>query len=136
QFLITTFFIIALLPLNISAVEESTVSLQKQRIVEVKPYNLDKKIMRFSFNSGLHFNYPDAVRRIYVTGNSAGGKKFNSLLKLIESSDLNAMVIDVKDDHGYITFKPDKDSSLHKYSQDYIDDMRKVLETLEKKEVY
>ena len=30
----------------------------------------------FIYDSGLTFNYPDAVRGIYVTGHSAGGSRF------------------------------------------------------------
>lgn len=126
--------LIIVLPLTTYGQDELTVDLQQKRTVEVKQY--EKKIMRFAFNSGLNFEYPDAVRGIYVTGHSAGGAKFKELLKLVESTDLNSMVIDVKDDFGYLTFKPEKDSPLHKYGQDYIKDMRKVLKKLEKKNIY
>ena len=34
----------------------------------------------FRYDSGLTFEYPDAVRGIYVTGHSAGGARFESLL--------------------------------------------------------
>ncbi|MFS0688447.1 putative glycoside hydrolase [Sporosarcina sp. 179-K 8C2 HS] len=92
----------------------------------------------YSYDSGLVFEYPDAVRGIYVTGHSAGGSAFERLLKLIDSTDLNAMVIDIKDDFGYLTYKPQEDSPLFKMGigQPYIKDPRKMLETLEEKKVY
>lgn len=31
----------------------------------------------FRYDSGLTFDYPDAVRGVYVTGHSAGGERFN-----------------------------------------------------------
>ena len=66
----------------------------------------------FRFDSGLTFDYPDAVRGVYVTGHSAGGERFNYLVELIDTTDLNAMVIDIKDDYGYITYMPADDSPL------------------------
>lgn len=138
----TLFLLLASLlvvPLTVFAGEEiadEPVALQQMRTIEMKQIDLNKRMMRFTYNSGLHFEYPDAVRGIYVTGHSAGGAKFKELLKLIETTDLNSMVIDVKDDFGHLTFEPDKDSSLHKYGKNYIKDMRKVLKTLEEKEIY
>ncbi|WP_060206925.1 putative glycoside hydrolase [Sporosarcina koreensis] len=92
----------------------------------------------YTYDSGLVFDYPDAVRGIYVTGHSAGGSAFERLLKLIDSTDLNAMVIDIKDDFGYLTYKPQEDSPLFNMGigQPYIKDPRKMLETLEEQKVY
>src|SRR5690606_10736635 len=44
------------------------------------------------------------IRGIYVTAHSAGGERMESLLQLVRDTELNSMVIDVKDDHGYITY--------------------------------
>lgn len=92
----------------------------------------------FVYDSGLTFNYPDAVRGVYVTGHSAGGEKFNQLVELMDATELNAMVIDIKDDFGNLTYKPKEDSPLVKYEigKPYIKDLRGVLETMEKKEIY
>lgn len=96
----------------------------------------ETEFQRFVFNSGLHFEYPDAVRGIYVTGPSAGGEKFSSLLQLVDSTDLNAMVIDVKEDFGKLTFKPKEESIVGDASDNYIKDPRKLLEKLEEKQIY
>ena len=92
----------------------------------------------YRYDSGLVFEYPDAVRGIYVTGHSAGGARFERLLNLIDSTDLNAMVIDIKDDFGYLTYKPQEDSPLFNLGigKPYIKDPRKMLETLEDQGVY
>jgi hypothetical protein len=92
----------------------------------------------FRYDSGLVFDYPDAVRGIYVTGHSAGGARFERLLKLIDSTDLNAMVIDIKDDFGNLTYKPQEDSPLFKMNigKPYIKDPQKMLKTLEEQKVY
>jgi hypothetical protein len=87
-----------------------------------------------SFNPPVHFDYPDAVRGIYVTGSSAGGKKMSKLIQLVDDTDLNAMVIDIKDDDGYITFRPE--GELAENSQPYIGDPKALMKTLEEHNIY
>ena len=92
----------------------------------------------FTYDSGLTFEYPDAVRGVYVTGHSAGGERFNDLLNLMDTTDLNAMVIDIKDDFGNLTYVPKEDSTLTKYDigKPYIKDPQKLLKTMEEKQIY
>ncbi|MFJ7970511.1 putative glycoside hydrolase [Psychrobacillus sp. NPDC096389] len=92
----------------------------------------------FIYDSGLNFQYPDAVRGIYVTGHSAGGARFANLVDLLDSTELNAMVVDIKDDFGNLTYIPSEESSLKKYDigKPYIKDPRAMLETMEEKEIY
>ncbi|WP_430005711.1 putative glycoside hydrolase [Metabacillus idriensis] len=97
---------------------------------------LPESMPRFVFDSGLKFEYPDAIRGIYVTGHSAGGSKFEQLTKLMDTTDLNAMVIDVKDDHGNLTYRPDPESPYYDISKQYIKDPRAMLKELEKKKIY
>ena len=111
-----------------------------ERIYEFE--GLDKRVIAtstlFRYDSGLTFEYPDAVRGIYVTGHSAGGARFSKLVDLIDSTDLNAMVIDIKDDFGNVTYIPDEDSPFidKDIGKPYIDDPKKMLEKLEEKQVY
>ncbi|WP_047985899.1 putative glycoside hydrolase [Ornithinibacillus californiensis] len=112
----------------------ATDHLERQTSIQLLEENTDLK--RFVFDSGYQFNYPDAVRGIYVTGHSAGGSRFNTLIDLVNNSDLNAMVIDIKDDHGYITFKPGEDSPFADIGQNYIKDMQEMMKTLEENEIY
>jgi len=44
------------------------------------------------------------VKGIYVSAWSAVGNKFEQLVQLVEQTDLNAMVIDVKNDSGQVTY--------------------------------
>ncbi|MBP1964324.1 putative glycoside hydrolase [Paenibacillus aceris] len=87
-----------------------------------------------SFDPPVHFTYPDAVRGIYVTGWSAGGERMTKLLSLLDHTDLNAMVIDIKDDDGYITFKPK--GNLAEFGQPYIKDPQALMKTLEEHKIY
>lgn len=92
----------------------------------------------FRFDSGHTFTYPDAIRGVYVTGHSAGGERFNSLLNLMDTTDLNAMVIDIKDDFGDLTYVPSDDSPLKPLNigNPYIKDPHAMLKVLEEKQVY
>ncbi|MBO8171122.1 MAG: GTP-binding protein [Bacillaceae bacterium] len=85
------------------------------------------------------FSYPDAVRGIYVTGHSAGGSRFEELVQLVDSTDLNAMVIDIKDDYGNITFIPEdepEDSPLRLNAKPIIKDPEALLKTLSEHNIY
>nr|WP_304213070.1 putative glycoside hydrolase [Fredinandcohnia onubensis] len=97
---------------------------------------LPEMVSRFEFNSGFQFEYPDAIRGVYVTAHSAGGDRFSQLVQLIDNTDLNAMVIDVKDDFGYLTYVPPKGSKHQKISKDYIKDPTAMLKKLEEKQIY
>ncbi|HRM38034.1 MAG TPA: putative glycoside hydrolase, partial [Trichococcus flocculiformis] len=60
---------------------------------------------KFFYDSGVEIAYPaDGVKGIYVTAYSVGyEEKFNKLVDYVDSNDLNAMVIDIKDDMGVVT---------------------------------
>lgn len=92
----------------------------------------------FKFDSGLEFAYPDAVRGIFVTAHSAGGERFGSLVELVEQTELNAMVIDIKEDFGHLTYIPEDGSVLAELGlgQPLIKNPRAMLEQLEEKEIY
>ncbi|MCM3627180.1 putative glycoside hydrolase [Paenibacillus glycanilyticus] len=82
---------------------------------------------------------PDApaVKGVYVTAHSAGGSRLNSLLKLMDDTELNSMVIDIKDDNGYITY-PTKTPELLKLgtTQKYISNIQALMGKLETHNVY
>ncbi|OBZ14800.1 GTP-binding protein [Bacillus sp. FJAT-27264] len=82
---------------------------------------------------------PDApkVKGIYVTAYSAGGARMEQLLNLIDSTQLNSMVIDIKDDAGYITYKTDN-PELQQMGEPkpFIGDINKLMERLKQHQVY
>lgn len=82
---------------------------------------------------------PDAVKvkGIYVTAYSAGGERMATLLKLLDSTDLNAMVIDLKDDAGYITYKTENEKlKTLGTPQRFIKDIGKLMTTLNEHKIY
>lgn len=70
------FIIINLLVItNIMAKESNEeikqVKNQVEYVTELEVVDSNIKFNRFTFDSGLNFNYPEAVRGIYVTGKSS-----------------------------------------------------------------
>src|SRR5699024_8832411 len=109
---------------------------QQKRTTKIEVLDCACKTKRATYQSALTITYPDAVRGVYVTGHSAGGQRLSELIDLVNSTDLNAMVIDIKDDDGNLTYKVDPDSPYADYSNDYIDDLPGLLKKLEKEEIY
>ncbi|ADU31159.1 putative glycoside hydrolase [Evansella cellulosilytica] len=88
------------------------------------------------FDSGYTFEYPDAVRGIYVTGNTVGVQRFDELIEFLDTTALNSMVIDIKEDHGWLTYRPDEDSPYYEISQNFIPDTEAMMSRLEEHEIY
>ncbi len=77
------------------------------------------------------------VKGVYVTAYSAGGSRMTQLLDLVDKTDLNAMVIDIKDDAGYITYKTDNPDLIKKGNpQPFIRDISGLMDRLKKHDVY
>ncbi|MGN7355762.1 putative glycoside hydrolase [Paenibacillus sp. SAF-054] len=77
------------------------------------------------------------VKGVYVTAYSAGGSRMTQLLDLVDKTDLNAMVIDIKDDAGYITYKTDNPDLIKKGNpQPFIRDINGLMDRLKKHNVY
>ncbi|WP_227936839.1 putative glycoside hydrolase [Alkalihalobacillus deserti] len=126
-------------PYSVQAEQTESIKAKEhqKKIVTKKQLELPETLIRFVYDTGYTFEYPeDGVRGVYVTGNSAGGQRFNYLLELLNSTDLNAMVIDIKDDHGYLTYRPEEDSPFYDISKKFIGDPEKLMKTLEENEIY
>lgn len=78
-----------------------------------------------------------AVKGIYVTGPVAGSERMNDLIALVDATELNTMVIDVKNDDGEITWKMDSGSVLEMGNGvAYIRDIGALMETLKEHNIY
>jgi hypothetical protein len=78
----------------------------------------------------------EPIRGIYVTASNTKGPKFNNLLTLVKNTDLNAMVIDIKDDYGNLTFTPSKNSPYYAVSKPYIPNPTTLISTLKAHNIY
>ncbi len=77
------------------------------------------------------------VRGIYVTGPTAGIDKIDDIIALINSTELNAIVLDVKDDNGNVTFKLDNEDVISTEAcVPYIPDINELLAKLKENDIY
>lgn len=77
------------------------------------------------------------VRGIYITGPMAGSEGMENLIDLIDSTELNAVVIDVKNDEGIITYQMDLQTAQEMGAcVSYIRDMEGLMEELKEHNIY
>jgi len=85
-----------------------------------------------------HIKTPEAVKAIYMTSWVASTRDWrSSLVKMVEDTELNSIIIDVKDYEGVISFKV-KDEELKKVGSDSnrISDVKEFIASLHKKGIY
>lgn len=77
------------------------------------------------------------VKGIYVTGNVAGSERIKDLIALVDATELNTMVIDVKNDEGEITWKMET-SSVQAMGNGvaYIKDIHALMTVLKQHNIY
>lgn len=98
---------------------------------------LEQKARREAEEATRFLTQRPEVRGIYITGPMAGSASFDSLLALVDETELNAMVIDVKNDQGEITFKMDlKEAQEMGACVGYIQDMPSLMATLKAHGIY
>lgn len=77
------------------------------------------------------------VKGIYVTGPMAGTANMDALIELVERTELNAMVIDIKNDEGYVTCEMDSHLVQEIGSvKHYVKDMPELVRKCKEKNIY
>lgn len=80
---------------------------------------------------------PVKVKGIYVSGPAAGIAKMDELIDLVDQTELNAMVIDVKNDEGKVTYKMQSDRVQElETSVGYIPDIKNLVDKCKEKDIY
>ena len=79
----------------------------------------------------------EPVKGIYVTGPMAGHAKMENLIQLVRDSELTAMVIDIKNDEGIVTYQME-DPMVQELEADvnYITDLPGLVQRLKEEGVY
>ena len=79
-----------------------------------------------------------AVKAIFVTGHTASGARMDELIALIDETELNAVVIDVKDDMGYMLFPTQAAEKFNKAANThaYLEDVKPLIEKLKAHDIY
>lgn len=94
----------------------------------------DKKTSQSSKDTYSKIDYPkDGVKGIYVAPGATSNEQFDELVKFINDTELNAMVIDVKDDEGNITMDLKSDNKLIRSNTLDRIDAKKIIKEMEKK---
>lgn len=80
---------------------------------------------------------PVKVKGIYVSGPVAGTAKMDELIDLVDRTELNAMVIDVKNDEGKVTYKMQSEQVQElDASIGYISDISGLVKKCKEKDIY
>ena len=80
---------------------------------------------------------PVKVKGIYVSGPVAGIAKMDELIDLVDRTELNAMVIDIKNDEGKVTYKMQSEQVLEiDAGVRYIPDIDELVAKCKEKDIY
>ncbi|HZG14170.1 MAG TPA: putative glycoside hydrolase [Candidatus Bathyarchaeia archaeon] len=81
---------------------------------------------------------PVKAKGIYLTGWSAGNSNFQKLLNLVNETELNAMVIDMKEDEGRVTYQSGIPlvKEVKSDGTRFIHDIDQMMQTLKENHVY
>ncbi|MDH5442163.1 MAG: putative glycoside hydrolase [Candidatus Nomurabacteria bacterium] len=102
------------------------------------PYQENIDIVGIEAKIAKHKSVPDSVRAVYMTSYVAGSSRArNRVIDLIESTELNSVIIDIKDATGYIAF-PMYDPMINQVgaTSKRITDIESLLEKLHNKGIY
>jgi len=140
NYIFTTGLLLGMLavPVQAEEVSEPTVLTVREHPFLTAP---DMAVMpkKFLYDSGIEIAYPeDGVKGIYLTENTAANpERVDELIGYLNSNDLNAMVIDIKNDHGHVTtdFNSD-DAHIQKNTIPVISDINALMKRFEEEQVY
>lgn len=80
---------------------------------------------------------PVKVKGIYVSGPVAGIARMDTLIDLVDQTELNAMVIDIKNDEGKVTYKMQSEQVLAiDAGVGYIKDIDELVSKCKEKDIY
>lgn len=81
--------------------------------------------------------YPeDGVKGLYATGGTAANNHFNNLIDMINSTELNSLVVDVKEDYGHIVLDLESDSDIIQENTRAHITAKEVIEQLNENDIY
>lgn len=76
------------------------------------------------------------IRGVYATAHTAGGARLQELVELLNETELNSLVIDLKDDWGNVTYASELPVVEELGTAKKIIDMEKLLPVLEENDIY
>ncbi len=102
-----------------------------------RPYE-DADYSGFDKNEAYEDNPQVHAKGLYLTGGSAAGDRLDEIIDLIDHSELNTVVIDVKDDNGYLLFHSETAERLNPEANKhvFIDDIESFMSKLKEHNIY
>ncbi len=78
------------------------------------------------------------VKAIFVTGHTASNARMDELIQLIDETELNAVVIDVKDDSGYMLYPSSAAEAFNPEANNhaYLTDVKPLIDKLKEHDIY
>jgi hypothetical protein len=117
--------------------EEKTIE-DKKEVIEEAPAQGQNQIDQYASIPISHLATPASVKALYMSGWVAGSENFrNSLVKIVDETELNAVVIDIKDSTGRLSFSID-DPEITKIgsAENRIKNVRALTNLLHSKNIY
>ena len=98
---------IALFPLLLACREQGNAGAQTDtgRHARGKPTASSTLVARDTVKPVMHVPVPDTLRGLYVNRWAALGSKLKTLIEVAKKTEVNALVIDVKDDRGFVLYR-------------------------------
>lgn len=137
---ITYFFLSKISPIVASKIvynTEDTLENVDSELKNIESQNL-KQASDTNYIPVTHIETPDKVKALYMSSWVASSKDFrNSLIKMIDETELNSVVIDIKDSTGRIAFKIE-DEEIEKIGsiENRIKNIREIISILHEKNIY
>ncbi len=112
--------------------------LVKEKIAFISKAYDDVDYSPFTKHDAFEENPKIDVKGVYVTGHSARGDRLDDLLALVDETDINAFVIDVKDDNGHLLFYSNTAETYNPEANNhvFIKDMPAFIEKMKAHNVY
>lgn len=117
---------------------ENSNNIVKNETEEANVSNIIKEEIPVSQEEVTHIKTPEKVKSIYMSGWVAGSSNFlKSLIKIVDETELNAVVIDIKDSTGRVSFHTEnQDIKDIGSSEGRIKDIRALTSLLHSKNIY
>ena len=119
---------------NAQDTAESKLNVRENSLLRM-PVNIPQEHV---YDSGITIPYPkDGVKGVYLQAFRAKGQDLENMIKFINSTPINSVVIDVRDGYGKITMPLDTDNEeVKEHTVNEIPDTTTLLKRLEKEKIY
>lgn len=123
----------------VSAENNTTINNQEKNLNENVTYNdFYQLTQNYKINNLKNSKIARDVKGLFITGYTANNPKFDYLLNLVNNTDLNSFVIDVKNDSGHVTYNSNIEqvNLIGADDNNIIDDIDMEIENAKENNIY